>query len=186
MSLDQTCRASLRPVVLIAAVATLGTCVSYQPPQSPAPREGTQATAPFDSTWSAVVSYFASRNLSIRTIEKASGIIVAEAGRADLLANRPVQIDANGNHMYRNGKPVLGAPVYADCGTIKGPPVDPITGAFNVFVRANGAGSIVKASVRYTSQYLTAAGPIAVECVSLGKWESELEALVKEQVERNR
>ena len=178
----------MRPSVVLAALLAplITACVKYQPPRSLAPRDGTQISAPFDSTWVSVVAYFAGRNISIRTIEKASGIIVAEAGRADLLANRPVQIDANGNHMYRNGQPVLGAPVYADCGTIKGPPVDPVTAAFNVFVRTNGAGSIVKASVRYTSQYLTAAGPIAVECVSLGRWETELEALVKAHVERNR
>lgn len=171
-------------VLLAAAVAACGP--RYLPARNPAPREATTVGAPFDSTWTAVVGYFASRNIPIRTIEKASGIIVAEASRADLLPNRGYRLDEKGNHMYRDGKPVLDTPVYADCGVFDGVPLDPRTGAFNVFVRPSGGESAIRVSVKYTSQYQSGVGPIPVDCSSLGKWETELETLVKKQVEGKR
>ncbi|MGH9897071.1 MAG: hypothetical protein ACREA0_34765, partial [bacterium] len=59
-----------------ALVASIG--CGYQPPAPPMPRDATEVTASFGRTWDAVIDEFADRNIPIRTIERASGLIATE------------------------------------------------------------------------------------------------------------
>src|SRR5689334_6312594 len=53
-------------------------CSSYEPPPPPEPREATHVDASMGRTWDAVIDQFAARNIPIRTIERASGLIATD------------------------------------------------------------------------------------------------------------
>jgi hypothetical protein len=175
----------------LCAAMSLSACVTgyVPPPANLSPRVATEVGAPYDSTWAIVVSYFADHNIAIRTIEKASGIIVAEAARADLLPNRRWKVDSLGNTISVNGAPVPGPGVYAECGSYNDAPIDPQTGAFNVRVLGAATRSTVRVNVRYlAARPLLASAvkvPAVLECTSTGRWETELEASVKLIAERS-
>lgn len=133
----------------------LTACASV-PPAPPAPREAAVVTAPFTKTWDAAIDVFAQQNISIRTIDKASGLIVAE----------PM-------HTTRSDSS------FADCGTIMGLPI-PVTGAiWNLLVRGDSTKSTVRATVRFTS----GTGGDASDCSSRGLWETQLEQRIKASAE---
>lgn len=62
------------------ALAALPACGSFQylPPQGTPPKVSVDSPRPFDETWQAVIEAFAEANTSIKTVEKASGLISAE------------------------------------------------------------------------------------------------------------
>src|SRR5215475_14034464 len=66
-------RPCFAPVVALCAA-----CVTYTPPPPPTPREATQVNASLGQTWDAVIDEFADRNIPIRTIERASGLVATE------------------------------------------------------------------------------------------------------------
>ncbi len=137
----------------------------------------------YDSTWAAVVSYFADRNIAIRIIEKASGIIVAEALRSSLPNRTPV-LGKNGKPLYKGLYPVMTPPVYADCGSYGLSDLDPSSASFNVRVLGDASRSTVRVTARFVAMYGAGVNARTVECVSLGKFETELESHVKSTVER--
>lgn len=177
-------------IFAVAASTTLNACVTpyMPPPANLSTRSATAVAAPYDSTWATVVSYFADHNIAIRTIEKASGIIVADAARADLLPNRAWKLDSLGNTISVGGHPIPGPGVYADCGTYMDAPIDPQSGAFNVRVLGDARQSTVRVNVRYLAASpmprVGNAYPVTLECTSTGRWEKELESAVKLTTER--
>lgn len=117
------------------------------------PIENTRAIAQSkDHVWANLVEHFASSNISIKTIEKDSGIIYAE-------------------RMFGGGNSVSSM---ADCGV--DPMARPITTAadLNVFVREAPAGGVtttVNARFRQTRQSAWDNSMTSVECASLGTME---------------
>lgn len=171
-------------LVLFTMLVAAAGCIAYVPPPPESARPATSVAGSYDSTWAAVVSYFADRNLPIRTIEKASGIIVAEALRSDLVNRYPV-LEANGKPKYRNGYPVMGPAVYANCGSYGGD-IDPASASFNVRVLGDATRSTVRVTTRFRGMYGSGSSAQTVECTSTGKFESDLEAMVKKSVEQKR
>jgi hypothetical protein len=111
-------------------------------------------------TWDAVVDLFAARNIPIRTIERASGLVSAEE----------LSLDGEGSE-------------WADCGRLNGSPVYPNRAIYNVLVRGDSAGSSVKATVRWV--YLNS-DRRAVECSTTHAWEEAFEAEVRSRAESPR
>lgn len=132
-------------------------CSAYQPPAPPTPREATEVDASIGSTWDAVIDMFAARNIPIRTIERASGIIATE--------ELPVG---------EEGK------TWANCGQNNGVALSPSSAIYNVLVRGDSATSLVKATVRWT---LTMSGSSVLECSTSHEWERGLETAVKQRAE---
>lgn len=143
----------------VVALVLLAAC-TITPPAPPTPRSGTAVAASFGKSWDAVIDIFAERNIPIKTVDRASGIIVAEpqsvATRIDSLA---------------------------DCGTVIGRAIYPDRATWNVLVRGDSTRSTVKATVRFT-QGGTPGDPQLVECSTRGIWETALEQGVKANAER--
>lgn len=142
------------------AIAVLCACSSYRPPLPPDPRDATQVVAPAGETWDAVVDLFAARNIPIRTIERASGLVAAEE----------LSLGGEGGE-------------WADCGRLNGSPLYPNRAIYNVLVRGDSVGSSVKATVRWV--YLNS-DRRAVECSTTHAWEEAFEAEVRSRAERPR
>ena len=143
---------------LAAVLVLLPACHQYQPPPPAEPRDATSVSASMDETWDAVIDLFASRNIPIRTIERASGIIATEGLSVD---------SADGLK-------------WADCGRV-GPKSIPANNAiYNVLVRGDSANSSVRATVRW-ARLSSKEGDL--ECTSNYIWERSLEQEVQERAE---
>jgi hypothetical protein len=143
---------------LAAFLVLLLACYRYQPPPPAEPRDATSVSASIDETWDAVIDLFATRNIPIRTIERASGIIATEGLSVD---------SADGLK-------------WADCGQV-GPRLIPANNAiYNVLVRGDSANSSVRATVRW-GRLSSEEGD--VECTSTYVWEHGLERDVQERAE---
>lgn len=168
----------MRKTALIAGVmlsGATGCTPAFVYPGTQELRGRTAVAASFDRTWETAVSYFAERNIAIRTIEKASGIIVAEPGRANL-ANR----HATAN---KYAPPDSYDPIYADCGSRKGYwPPEPTAALYNVRVLGDDVRSSVQVNARFISSGYTA-NPGPLDCRSTGKWESDIETYIKANAE---
>ena len=164
----------------ILGLTVMVACFRYTPPAAVPVRQATAIAAPFDSTWSAVITFFAENNIPIRTIEKASGIIVAEPSRF-AMQNRTPLLGSNGKQKRDlGGMKLQSPPIYADCGVTKGlPPADPATAIYNVRVQGDGARSSVQVNVKYTGFQANNPGTGDAICVSTGKFETDLESFVK-------
>lgn len=104
-----------------------------------------------DQVWSNLVEYFASSNISIKTIEKDSGIIYAE-------------------RMFGGGSSVASM---ADCGSdVMATPIS-TSADLNVFVRETPTGVTTTVNARYNQSRQSAwdNSTIRVECASLGTME---------------
>jgi hypothetical protein len=142
----------------------VASCTRYEPPAPVSPRQGTAVAASFARTWDAVIDDFANRNVPIRTIERASGIIVTER-RASLVDTR-----------------------YADCGARRDARDEVVerlnathTG-YNILVRGDAVRSVVKVTPIYMRVDPTTGADIQV-CESTGVWETEIEAMIKARAE---
>lgn len=170
----------------LALLLPLMACVTYVPPTPAALRAGTPIAASRDSTWEAVVSYFAERNIPIRTIEKASGIIVAELLTFNLTNREPVR-DAKSGKVRRDpgGDPLMGEAIYADCGRFSYQRLNPTTATFNVRVTGGATRSTVQVNMLYKHATLATAraAPTVYDCASTGKFESDLEQQVRMRAE---
>jgi hypothetical protein len=135
-------------------------------PSPPAPRSGTSVQASFGKTWDATIDQFAERNIQIKTLDRASGLIVAEPqhvaeGQTDL----------------------------ADCGKFFGVALNPTDATWNVLVRGDSTRASVKATVRFVhvgeagSVLATRTKSDVLECSSKGTWETSLETTIKERAE---
>lgn len=128
---------------------------STPPGPPPAPMVALEVMAPFDRTWNAVIDIFALQQIPIATLEKASGLIVA-------------------NPLYVSRQNGIG---WADCGSRMGEAIPATRATFNVVVRAVGTAS----SVRVTASWAT----IGAEsyCVTTGEWEKNFQNSVKRSAE---
>src|SRR6266705_3775805 len=117
----------MRKTALIALTLAIVGC-SVQAPAPPVPRAGvTQVAASFSKTWDAVIDDFASQNVPIKTIDRTSGLIVAE--------RLSVARDAGD---------------VADCGTdMMIGRLYPTSATYNVLVRGDSTKSTVRVTVRW-------------------------------------
>lgn len=101
--------------------------------------------ASYDQTWAAVIDLFAAGSIPIRTMEKASGLIVAEPLRVDLATSQR----------------------FADCG---GGPVGPMAAqraTYNVRVTGDSTASLVRVTAVFSNDVR--------QCTSLGVFEREMQ-----------
>lgn len=151
----------------VIAVLALAGCLEVIPP-TPAPARP-QATidASVDATWDAVIEVFASENIPIQTLDRSSGLLVAERVRVS-------RSDADR---------------WASCGGVKHG-LDPVReihathAAFNVLVRSRGEGSTARVTVHWISRNPNdPMRPDHVECETTNEWEAGLEARIKRTAE---
>lgn len=139
-----------------AAWLLLVGCASYRPPPQPTPRDASRVFASMDETWDAVIDLFAMRNIPIRTIERASGLIGTD----------PLPVGDE-------GKP------WANCGAVNGRVRGPNRAIYNVLVRGDSNAATVRATVLWTR----ASQDESTECTSTYVWERELETGIKSRAE---
>jgi hypothetical protein len=74
-----TRRGALQAILFVSATAlSCGSRVAYSPPAVPAGDPTIIVPAPFEETWSAVIQTFFEKNIPIKTLEKASGILESD------------------------------------------------------------------------------------------------------------
>ena len=157
----------MRRLSLVVLVATAA-CVAPLPPPAPQLRPAATVNGSFGRTWQAAVDVFADKNIGIRTIDRSSGLIVAD----------PVSVPADARAGFNQPNPL------ADCGKdmlAHYPP--PSSAAYNVRVRGDSSTSTVLVTVRWITTYSNLAAKEVV-CASRGVWEGEFEAAVKSKAER--
>ena len=147
----------MKLLVRAAACVLVAGCTTYKPPPPPTPRDASLVAASMGQTWDAVIDLFATRNIPIRTIERASGLIVTDA----------LRVGQEGN-------------TYASCGTVNGKVLAPDRATYNVLVR----GDSNMATVRTTVLWTRTEEPVVPECTSTFIWERALETDVKARAER--
>jgi hypothetical protein len=108
-------------------------------------------------SWDAVIDMFAARNIPIRTIERASGIIATEQ----------LAVGDEGKD-------------WADCGEDNGTVLAPNFATYNVLVRGDSVSSLIKATVRWTREIRPSS---SIECSTRHVWERELELQAKGRAE---
>ena len=140
-----------------AFLVLLPACYKYQPPPPAEPRDATSVNASMGETWDAVIDLFATRNIPIRTIERASGIIATEGLKVE---------EEDGAE-------------WADCGKYGNIHYRPTTGIYNVLVRGDSSSSTVRTTVRWS--YITP--KVNLDCTSSYVWEQGLEQDVKARAE---
>lgn len=127
--------------------------------------------APVDSTWDAVIDVFAQQVITIETMERASGFIVASRegmptrSRADSVAGRRVADCGRGSASVMQNVEVAFLPTSAK---------------YNVLVRPAGASSTVQVTVKFMS----VSPSRVIECSSTGDFETTFEGLVRQRAER--
>lgn len=138
------------------AFLALAGCTTIPPAPAPT-RAPSPVAASFDRTWSAAVDIFAEKNIGIRTIDRASGLIV-------------------GDPMSVEGKNTTTPYEFADCGQdmFEGHPW-PTVAIYNVRVKGDTAASTILVSVRWLRQL----GGESLTCTSKGVWESQFEESVR-------
>lgn len=120
--------------------------------------------APADRVWDAVIDLFGANNLSIRTIERASGII---AGDPWFLG---------GGHT---------ALQWADCGLYLKVPVEAQNMQLNVLVRGDSTGALLSVNPRFTATVGSPPYAQTANCVSRGVFERYVRDYVLERVKLN-
>lgn len=149
-------------VVSLLPFLLLGGCFPpYVPPTvAPVSRVGTEVAASFGKVWDAVIDVFSERNIGIKTLDRSSGLIVAE--------NASVRVE--------DGK------AWADCGTLPGASpksiavasLNPTIARYNILVRGDSTRTTVKATVQFSAPDMRPwAG--TDECQSRGVWEQGIE-----------
>jgi hypothetical protein len=145
-------------LLLITSLAVAG-CQPIKAPAAPEPRVATSVAASFGRTWNATIDAFASRGISIETLDRSSGLIVP-AGRTYVPGDAATALR------------------YADCGTnMMGVLNTPGSVKYNVVVRGDSTQSTVQVRGFYQS-----AG-VGETCESKGLFESEAEASIKAKAE---
>jgi hypothetical protein len=172
-----------RRVLAALAAISLTACAKIPPAQPPGPaptREALTVNASFGRTWDAVIDYFARNNIPIRTIERASGIIAADAASVD--AASAVEWADCGQAArltkVRNGQVWRLAPVAAERAT------------YNFLVRGDSTRSTILATVgwdvpervMYDATQKPYTRPSA-RCVTRGVWETNAEQAVRARAE---
>jgi hypothetical protein len=137
----------------IIACAVPG-CATMPPAQ--VERPVTSVSASFGRTWDAVIDAFAAKNIPIKTMERASGFISADAASV-------FPVDAAG---------------WADCGKALGVRFFANRASYNVTVRGDSTRSTVRVTATWSAN--------STQCTSTGVWESERESDVRSRAERPR
>lgn len=151
--------------LLLAILPALAACLQYTPPAAPTPRSATVVAAPFARTWDAVIDVFAQQVITIETMERASGFIVASREgiawrtRTDSVAILRLADCGKGGSRMSN---VVSAYL-------------PTAAKYNVLVRPAGDSSTVQVTLKFVR--VTPGG--ASECTSTGRFESDFEARVR-------
>jgi hypothetical protein len=65
-------------MLLAACVSACGSRLAYSPPVVPPPAAAVVIDAPFDAVWAAVIQTLFQRNIPVKTLEKASGLLESE------------------------------------------------------------------------------------------------------------
>lgn len=143
-----------------AAPALLATilvaCAAAPATVAPVPRPATVTAASFGRTWDAVIEHFAERSIPIRTLERASGIVITDPTRVD--PDKGVE--------------------WADCGTGWVADRFPTAGSFNVLVRGDSTSATVKVTARWVYE--------AKECATRDVFEKELEEAIRLRAQQGR
>lgn len=148
-------RLNQRHIKWAGIVVGLAGC--YSPPSAaPPPRPPMEIKASFGRTWDAVIEHFAERSIPIRTLERASGLIVTD----------PMVI-------YNDKE----ADLWGDCGGSEfAGQYPPTSGSFNVLVRGDSAASTIKVTARWRLKEL--------ECTTKDVFELALETAIRTRAER--
>jgi hypothetical protein len=137
------------------AVLFLVGCAPALPMHHPLP-EPANVAASYDKTWAAVIDLFATGSIPIKTMEKASGLVVAEQLAVDLASSQR----------------------YADCG---GGPFGALVAqraTYNVRVTGDSAASLVRVTALFANTVR--------QCTSLGVFEREMMAAITAAAQRQR
>ncbi len=133
-------------------------CSQFTPPAPATPRMPSPVPASFGRTWDAVMDEFADRNIPIRTIERASGLIATEQLT---VSNRDTAV--------------------ADCGRVGHyPPRSPTHAIYNVLVR----GDSVQSTVKVTMRWMYVADKESLECSTKHRWEQAFQETVSLRAQR--
>jgi hypothetical protein len=169
MTLSRDCLVAL---VAIMPLLFLGGCIpSYVPPTVvPAPRVGTEVAASFGKTWDAVIDVFSERNIGIKTLDRSSGLIVAE----------------NASVRVADGKE------WADCGTLPGAAASSLAVAsliakiarYNILIRGDSTRATVKATVQFSAPGMMTMWAKTDECQTRGVWEKDVEEQISIRAQR--
>jgi hypothetical protein len=157
----------MRCGMVLMAVASAAACTpGYQVPPPAPERPPVPVAAPFDRTWDAAVEVFVRRNLRFGTLEKNSGLIVAEP--------LPVAL--------------TDSPKWATCATYSdmfGTKTGYVAGRveFSVLVRSSVGGSTVLTIAHWINEPV-APGEPAVTCTTRNVWEAALDGDIKSAAER--
>ena len=143
----------------VGGVMALAAC-TFVPPAPAAPRTAMQVRAPFGMTWDAVIDVFAAHDISIQTMDRASGLIVP-AERSLVAADKDAALS------------------YADCGTAFRVALPPTSAHYNVVVRGDSATS----TLLVRAFYVNGGGPGATDCASTGRFEHAMEEQIKARAE---
>jgi hypothetical protein len=150
----------MRAAPLVSIVAFVGACTLQPASIAPVIPQPVPVAASFGRTWDAVIDYFAERSVPIKTLERASGLIVSDAMRV-------TRGEGDG---------------YADCGKDAfGMELGPNTASYNVRVQGDSAS----APVRVTAIFVNVGGVYA-NCASRGLYERDLMASIKTRAETKR
>lgn len=141
----------------VLAVVFLTGCATLPPP--PPERQPLVVNASFGRTWDAVIDVFSSRNIPIRTLDRTSGLLVAEKVRV-----------SRGDEATWANCPNVMTQVLMGVGV-----ADPMLADYNIVVRGDSTRSTVRTSARFMKENL--------ECTSKGTLETAIEARVKVRAE---
>lgn len=149
----------MRILLIVVASVMLSGCYTVVQPALGTPIPEQPVRASFAKTWDAVIDYFAEKNITIETIERASGIVVAAPGRI--------------------GSEEFGTKL-ADCGSYANMRFAPSRVAYNVRVKGDSSRS----SIRVNARFITAEPRIVYDCASRGTLEETIVQTVKARAER--
>lgn len=157
-----------RPMRLMLALPLAAACTTQLiPPAAPQPREARVIMAPVDSVWNAVIDYFTRAVISIETIDRSSGFIVASR------ALIPAETKADS----------AAAALLADCGRYPKGSIEenilvlPTSAKYNVVVRSRGPTA---STLLVTAKFIgTHRERPAYDCTSKGLFETTVETVVE-------
>ena len=148
----------MRYVVAAVAVLVVGTaCGSRTDPGVATPAAATSVAAPFAKTWDVLIDEFATENIPIKTVDRASGIVASEMIR---VAQVPHRIADCGR------EPVIGD-------------LQPTNVSYNVLVRGDSGA----ASVRVNARWVHVDGATSIDCATTGIWETAMQQRIRDRAE---
>jgi hypothetical protein len=142
----------MKKIILFTAMCFfIFSCSVYQPPMQKNIQNQNQYNYSYDLVWDAVINYFADNGLSIKTIEKSSGLIVTEYYKTK-------NIDED----------------IVDCGTVTaGGIINDGEYSFNVRVTKSGEIVVVKINTFYNAKFVFI-GENIIHCQSTGALEQKI------------